>query len=127
QDDRAMEEATRAWGREQGADRDRSGRLAEDRDVAGIAAKGLDVRVHPFECGDIVEDAEIGTNVRMSQEAEGAKPIVEGDHDHAAPRQRGAVIPIFGSRAAKIAATMDPDHDRTPCLWLQHSAPDIEV
>src|SRR6476660_6732329 len=44
---------------EQRADAHRTSRLAEDGDVAGVAAEGGDVLLHPVQCGDLVEQAEI--------------------------------------------------------------------
>ncbi len=43
--------------------------LAEDRDIAGIAAEGRDVVAHPFERGDLVEQPEIGDAVAKAEEA----------------------------------------------------------
>jgi hypothetical protein len=78
----------------------RAGGLAEDRDVAGIAAEGRDLVAHPLERGDLVEQAlvagggELGSEARgQVQEPERAQPVVDGDHhDVAAAGERRAVV-----------------------------------
>ena len=72
-----------------------SGRLAEDRDVGGVAAEAGDVVADPFERSDLVEDAEVGgrTGVLDHEEPERADAVVDGD-DHAvgARGEAGAVV-----------------------------------
>ena len=66
--DRPPEQPVGAGHGEQRADAHRTGRLAEDGDVAGIAAEGRDVVPHPLEGGDLVEQAEVGVSVGEIEE-----------------------------------------------------------
>ena len=80
----------------QRADAQRPGRLAEDRDVAGIAAEGGDILPHPRERGDLVEQAEVGapsSPVAEIEESVGADPVIDGHADDAVAGEAAAVIP----------------------------------
>lgn len=64
------------------------GALAHQRDVARIAAKVLDVLLHPVQRRYLIHEAVIGhagLGVRRDvgvEEAQDAEPIVQGDHYH---------------------------------------------
>ena len=118
--DGAMEQPARRRHRQQRADLAAAAELAEDRDVARIAAEAVDVVAHPFQCGDHVQRAGIAgrgeiraADRRQVEEAEDVQPLVHGDDDHVAtlgqPRalQPGDVRGAVGERAA-----MEPHHDR---------------
>ena len=100
---------------EERADAHSAGRLAEDSDVAGIAAEVLDVVAHPLERGDLVEDPAVpraGEVVAHVHEAERAEAVVDRDHDHVVPGERCAVVPGVSSRSAGEPPSMDPHHHR---------------
>ncbi len=66
--------------------------------VVRIAAEPGDVVLYPGESGDLVTQApvpesgaDLAHQLRMGQEAEGAQPVIEGDHDHALRGQTSAV------------------------------------
>ena len=61
--DRLLEQALRQRRCHQRADRERSRRLAEDRDVVGIAAEGRDVLLHPLQRGDLIQQAVVARGV----------------------------------------------------------------
>ena len=78
---------------EQRADLSAAARLAEDRDVARIAAEARGVVAHPFERGDEIEHADIarlrealaadGRQIEMAEDVEAV--IDRDDHDVVAP------------------------------------------
>ena len=76
-----------------------AGRLAEDRDVAGVAAEGCDVLLDPLQRGDLVEQAVIargvlrgfGAELGMGEEAQAADALGHRHDDHAALGQTCAV------------------------------------
>ena len=77
----------------QRADAHRTSRLAEDGDVAGIAAEGGDILLHPLEGGDLVEQAEVGVSLAEIEEALGADTVIDGHADDAVAGETAAVIP----------------------------------
>ena len=89
--------------------------FAEDGDLAGIAAEGPDVLLHPFERGDLVEKAQVGDAVAQVEEAFRAHPVIDGHAHHAIAGEPAAVIE--GRRAGGVElehSTGDPDHHRPP-------------
>ena len=74
-------------GEQQMADRGAAGRLAENGDAGGIAAKVADVRVHPLQRHHHVQHAHVTARLRRIQAHEAQRPdaIVDGHHDHIAP------------------------------------------
>jgi hypothetical protein len=55
-EDRAVEEPVGAREAKEGGAAHGAGRLAEDRDLAGVAPEGLDLVAHPGERGHLVEE-----------------------------------------------------------------------
>src|SRR5690349_14978146 len=78
---------------EQRADTHRSRRLAEDRDIARITAKGSDILAHPVEGGDLVEQATVGVSRAEIQETLGANPIIDRHTDDAVTGKVATIIP----------------------------------
>jgi hypothetical protein len=119
-DHRAVEEALRGRHDQERADLSAAARLAEDRDVAGIAAKRGDVVAHPTERRDHVERAGIArpreafaADVFQMQIAADVEPVVDADHDDiAALGEVGAVGDRAVARAIGERAAMQPHHDR---------------
>ena len=113
--DGAPEQPGGAGHGQQRADAHRPGRLAEDGDVAGIAAEGADVVPHPLQRGDLVEQAAIGVSVAEIEEPIGADPVVDGHADDAVAGETAAVIPGRRTRAViREHPARDPHHHRLP-------------
>ena len=83
-----------AFGKRRGhqdADRYRPGGLTGDGDTLRVAAKGSNIPLDPLECGDLVHQAVVSGRVvrglarqfRKGKKPEWAKPIGDGDNDHA--------------------------------------------
>ena len=125
--DGAVEQPACGRGAEQGAHRGRTGRLAEDGDVARVAAEGPNVAGYPLQRGDPVLDGEVAARAGVVEEAERAEPVVERHHGHAALDERTAVPVRHGRRPVEEAAAVDPDHDRLAGLRVQGGRPDVEV
>src|ERR1022692_3780154 len=114
----AVEQAFRQRSREQVADSPGAAGLAENRHVAGIAAKGLDVPAHPFERGDLVEDAVItgdmmlrfGGELREREKTEGAEAILDRHQHDTLPREGCAVVSGAGARAGLESPAVNPGH-----------------
>ncbi len=96
-----------------------AGRLAEDRDIARVAAERLGVVPHPAQRRLLVLQAVIaagpagpfGVQRRQREEAERAEPVVDRhDHSVAGDGERPAVVDA--PRSAGEPAAMDPDHHR---------------
>ena len=114
-----MEQTRRRRRGHQGRDFPAPARLAEDGDVARIAAELGGVVMHPaqrlddVELADIAAVGEAGIEVGQVEVAEGVEPVVHRDHDHVAPvRQPVADRVEAVRRAGGIAAAMQPDHHR---------------
>ena len=130
-----MEEPAGARHAEQGGAAHRARRLAEDRDVAGVAPERRDLVAHPFERGHLVEETLVARcagsrsaeAVAQAQEAEGAEPVVDGDHHHVPPPgQRRAVVEHLGARAEQEGAAVDPHQDRPPPP-VGRGRPDVQI
>lgn len=67
--DGAVEQSLGARHRKQRGSAHAAGRLSEDGDLEGIAAKGRYVVPHPFERGNLIEQAQIGDAVAQIKEA----------------------------------------------------------
>jgi hypothetical protein len=120
---------------EQGRDHDRAGRFAEDRHVAGVAAEGFDVALHPFERGNRIHHsvvaggiaAGLARELRVREEAESAEAIVQRDDDGAFLRQTLAVVTGLRARAAREAAAIDPDHDGSAIVRRIGRRPNVQI
>ena len=80
-DDCAPEQPCRARCGQQRGYAPGAGRFAEDGDLVGVAAERLDVLLHPFEDGDLVEQAAVGWRPRDLGEPFHPLAVVERD-DH---------------------------------------------
>ncbi len=118
------EQALGAGHGQERADAHRARRLAEDRDVVGIAAECGDVVPDPFEGGDLVEQAEVGGAVLQVEEALGTDPVVDRHADDAVAGEAAAVIRRPGPDLEHPAR--DPDHDRQAGR-SRTGRPDVEV
>src|SRR5580698_8212241 len=63
----------------------------------------------------------------MREEAQGAEPIVEGDDNRAASRQRRAPRDRMRAAANAMAAAENPDDHRPPLLRRARGRPDVEI
>ena len=131
--DGAVEESLGLGCSEQHADAHSAGRLAEDRDVVGVAAEAGDVVAHPAQRGDLVAHAVVaavgviavgeGLVVEVAQRAEA---VVDRDqHDVAAAGEVLAVVDRRRAGAAGEAAAVDPDHHRARRV-VEAGRPDVE-
>ncbi len=109
--DGPLEQALRVVHREQRGDHAGARRLAEDGDVAGVAAEPLDVVPDPAQRRDRVEQAAVGGGPGDLGEALHAQAVVAGDEHHAGARERRAVV-AGTARAEQVGAAVNPDHDR---------------
>ncbi len=133
--DRAMKQALRRGHTEQRAHFSRAARLAEDRDVPGIAAEAIDVVADPLEARDDVllscvagVREGLAAELREMDEAEDVQPVRDADDDHVvAARQVGAVVRQRGRRSAGVAAAVQPDHHRTRAAARGARRPDVQV
>ncbi len=131
----AMEQALRRRHCHQRADFSAAAGLAEERDVARIAAEGCDVVAHPFERCDDVEVAQVaGVGVALAAHArevqvpDGAEPVIDGDDDNVVmSSQPRAVITHESTRAAGVAAAVQPDHDGAFTRSADTGCPDIQA
>ena len=105
----------------QGIHRKRTGAFTEDGDVAGIATKGRDVRLDPFERRDHVHQAVITgmpsgflVQIVAGQKAKDIQAVVQRDKDDTLRWKRGVGVSRFGACSGKKAAAVDPDHYRQP-------------
>ena len=103
--------------------------LAEYRHVAGIAAECGNVRLHPFECGDLVHQAVITRRPAlllrqpaMRQKAEHAEPILDRHQHHALVGNARLDSP--SAAACIITTAMNPNHHRA--LTRQRRRADVE-
>jgi hypothetical protein len=99
--DAAAEQSARGWRGHQRQHALRTRGLAEHRHALWVTAEGSDVGLHPAQCGDLIEQAEVGRGPcasvlgpqrGMHQEAERAEAAVQRHGDDTAPRQRAAVV-----------------------------------
>ncbi len=109
--------------------------LAEDGDVARVAAERADVVAHPFECVHEVAQPEIrrvrellarARQTRQPEIREGIQPMRDGDHDDVVlPRELGAVVEDRVARARALPAAVKPHH-HGPRAAPHLGRPDVE-
>ena len=95
------------------------GAFAEHGHPPGIAAKGLDVSLDPFQGRDLVHQSVISQGLAlpggpcqggMGEIAQGAEAVIDAHQDHPV---LGEVCPVIDpARPRAVAAAVDPDHDR---------------
>jgi hypothetical protein len=132
--DRAAEAPARFGRAEQRADAHRAGRLAEDRDVLGIAAEVRDVLVHPVERGGLVAQHQVrvrvlaaGDEIAQRERAQRAQAVVQGHDDGvAARRQARAVVERRAARADQERAAVDEDQHRAASA-VRGRGPHVQV
>jgi len=107
--------------------------LAENGNVAGIAAKRADIVPHPFECLHDIQHSRVTgigeTFVRVAEPsvAECTEAVVQRDDNEVARfREIAAVEPGRAAGAPEISAAVQPDHDRPLCIGIEIGCPNIE-
>ena len=121
----AMEEPFGSGTDHQQAHRHAAGGDAEDRHVAGVAAKLADVGPHPLQGQHHVQQAVVrfaGFQRPVAEEAERTEAIVERDGDDAPSGEGFARDP---ARAGAKSAAVDPDHHR-PLAVINARRPDVQ-
>lgn len=114
-------------------DRHPAGAFAEDRHIRRVAIKGGNIGPHPFERGNLIEEAEIAAETlclerRMREEAEAAEPIVQADEHDAIAREIFARVDRRRTAAVHETAAMDPHHHRAlVARFYLRRFPDIKV
>src|SRR5580698_11597511 len=109
--------------------------LAEDGDVAGVAAEAADVVAHPLERENDVHHADVAgvskffAELREIEMADGAEAMIERDEDDVAgAREAFAVVGgMLLSIAGDESAAVKPDHDGTLCVVVDARRPDVEA
>ena len=110
-------------------------RLAEDRDIARIAAEGRGVILHPAQRPDDIHEAVVRRRLarcplrrqrRMIEEPEPPQPVVHRHHDHPALRQVCPVVQRRRAGAVVQPPTMDPHHDRQGLHAALLRRPDVQ-
>src|SRR4029077_6928901 len=96
--------------------------FAEQGHVARIAAEAADVALHPAQRGLLVHQAVVAGRAapaagqrRVGQEAEGAEPVVDGDHYDAVPDKFGRVV-VVAFTGTQRAAVHPDHHGQVSCL-----------
>ena len=135
-DDGLLEKPARCGGRHQRQNANAARRLAEQGDVAWIAAERFDVGLHPFQRGDLVEDAVIrggdvfglGFFVKrwMAEKAQHAEAVVEGDSHYVALGERRSIVDLHPRCAGLEGAAMQPDHHGQSCAVRVRGRPYVE-
>ena len=109
--------------------------LAEDGDVAGVAAEAADIVAHPFERENDVHHADVAgvskffAVLREIEMADGAEAMIERDEDDVAGAREafavvgGMLLPVAGDESAAVK----PDHDGTLCVVVDARRPDVEA
>ena len=112
-EDGAPEQSLGAGHGQQRGNAHRASRLAEHRDVAGIAAESSDVVAHPGQGGDLVKQADVRVFVAGIQEAVGADPVIDRHADDPVSCETAAVVPGRRPGAVELEhAARNPDHHR---------------
>ena len=101
-------------------------RLAEDGDVAGVAAEGADVFLHPAQGRQLVEQPQVGDPIVEPEEAFRPQPVVDRDADDPVSGKAAAVIDRDGARTAQEGAAVEPYHYRQAAR-ADLGRPDIQV
>ena len=130
-DDRAVEEALGAPREQETEDIPAARGLSEDGDIVRVATEGRDVLLHPIEGADGVEGAEVARALGgaafptaergVPEPPEGPEAVVDRHHhDVVGGRQVAAVVEA--GAADRVAATVDPEHDRESARAGDHIA-----
>src|SRR5215211_6871348 len=93
----SSEQPLSAGHRKQRADTESARRLAEDRNVARITAESGDILLHPRECGNLIEQAEIGDSIAKIKKTLGPDTVIDRHADDAVTGKAAAVIPRRGA------------------------------
>ena len=134
-DDRLLEETVRVGCLSERRDLSAAARLTEDRHVLRIAAESRDVFLHPFQGGHEIRNAHVhGILILLAvhgeiQMSEGIQTVVNGDeHDAVVFREAVAFIGhVLDGGTGRIAAAVEPDHDRLLCRRVNRIRPHIQV
>src|SRR5262245_29854769 len=108
--------------------------MAEHRYLRRIAAELRDIRLHPFESGNLIQQPVVAgsvpafaTELRCCEEPERTHAIGDADEHHALLREVRAVIEGRAGYAAVEAAAVDPRDDRQLVARRFGGSPDIEI
>ena len=128
--DGLVEQALRLWHGHQRRNLGPAAGLAEDRDIARIAAEFGHVCLDPFERKDQVKltcIAAAGEAIGQVEIAEDIEPVIDSDYDYIATfGEFCAVVKRVSDRAGRIGPAVDIDHDRFGTSRLRVGRPDIE-
>ena len=133
--DRAGHQASRERRRHQRADGNRPRRFAGDGHPRRISAERGDVLLHPPQRGHLVEQAVVARGVvrrllrqlRMHEEAEDVRAVVQRHRDDALAGHALAVIPRLGAVAVLESAAEDVDEHRQLLAARLRGRPDVQV
>ena len=133
-DDRAMKKPLGRRHSHQHADLSASAGLAENRDVAGIAAESRGVVANPFEGGNDIELADVArvrellsADSREIQVAKNGEAVVDRDHDDVMfSRELLAGIAEETAGAGRVSAAVQPDHDRALSSGSRAGRPHVQ-
>src|SRR6185437_3855699 len=107
--------------------------LSEEGHVAGISPQHGNVRVHPFQCGDDVQEAivpgrtRLFCELRMCQPPERSYPIVEGNDDNSLLGQPVTPVKPRRTGTTETSPTVDIDHYGKPLISFPGRGPYIQV
>ena len=115
--------------------RHRACRLAYDCDAVGVAAKGCDVVLYPFDGSHLVEEAIVARafigcllrELRMCEEAKDALAVVGCHGDNALACHSVARIARLAATASHQSATVEVDKHRQVLVHLLCRSPDVEI
>ena len=122
----APKEAGRLADGDQRRDAEGAGGLAENRDLAGIPAKGADVVLHPAQRSQLVEQPEVGGAIPKPEEALRPQPVIDGHADDAVAGKAAAVVDRDRARAPQKRSAGDP-HDYRKVMRAGVGRPDVEI
>ena len=120
-----MKKALRSWRRHKSTDVAATCRGAKQKHTTRIAAKALNIALHPFQHRDLIKATVIARNLfrplgvecRMREKTQYAQTQVVSYKDHTAAFDHQAAVvddPTrrAGARQTGVSTAMQPDHDR---------------
>ncbi len=130
--DRAAEQALRRRRGEQCGDAHAPCALSGDRHLRRVPAECGDVLAHPFECSDLVEDADVARVAELDEvvgevaEALHTEEVVDRHAHHPVACEGRAVVHVFYPAACRERTTVDPDqHGQTDSAGIR--GPPVEL
>ena len=100
-----------------------------------IAAKTCEVRLDPFEGGDLIHQgviarcavAGLGGELRMRQGPQAEKAVVDRDNDNTSFGETDTVIHRVTAVSDAQAAAVKPNHDRASFVGIDGTCPNIQI